>query len=407
MSDHGFDGELGIIGGGIVGLAFAREFLRRHPAATVTVLEKEAQVGEHQTGHNSGVVHAGIYYEPGSLKAHLCTTGARRLRDYCAENDIAYDECGKVIVAAEASEIPALEELYARGRANGVPDLRMVGPEELREIEPHVVGIAALHSPRTAIVDYGEVARSFAASLRETGAHIRVGCEVTGIRHVGDRVHVRTTSGVLAFDRVVGCAGLSSDHVARLAGDTEDPKIVPFRGEYWMLKPERRHLVKGLIYPVPDPSLPFLGVHLTKRIDGEVLIGPNAVLAFAREGYRRWDVRPRELWETLRWVGFRKLARRYWRVGLTEMRRSVSRVMFVKDAQRYVPSLSLDDVMPADAGVRAQAVNADGDLLDDFSFSHVGRVMSVRNAPSPAATSSLTIAETIADAIDEQLSGVT
>lgn len=406
MSDHGFDGHLGIIGGGIVGLAFAREFLRRHPAATVTVLEKEAQVGAHQTGHNSGVVHAGIYYEPGSLKAHLCTTGARRMRDYCVENDIAYDECGKVIVATEASELPALEELYARGRANGVPDLRMVGPEELREIEPHVVGIAALHSPRTAIVDYGEVARSFAASLSGAGARIRVGCEVTGIRHVGDRVHVRTTSGVLGFDRVVGCAGLDSDRVARLAGDTEDPKIVPFRGEYWMLKPERRHLVKGLIYPVPDPSLPFLGVHLTKRIDGEVLIGPNAVLAFAREGYRRSDIRPRELWETIRWVGFRKLARRYWRVGLTEMRRSVSRVMFVKDAQRYVPGLSLDDVMPADAGVRAQAVNADGDLVDDFSFSHVGRVMNVRNAPSPAATSSLTIAETIADAVDERLSEV-
>jgi (S)-2-hydroxyglutarate dehydrogenase len=400
----GFSGSLGVVGGGIVGLAFAREFQQRHPGAQVTILEKEDAVGQHQTGHNSGVVHAGIYYQPGSLKARLCTEGVQRLRSYCRDHDIAYRECGKLIIAADESERAALEDLYRRGRENGVPDLRLVGPGEIREIEPYAVGVAAIHSPRTAIVDFGVVARSLAGSIQADGGTVLTGCEVRGVRQDADGVTVGTTRGARRFDRVVGCAGLGSDRVARLAGDDDDPRVVPFRGEYWMLRPERRHLVRGLIYPVPDPSLPFLGVHLTSRIDGEVLIGPNAVLAFAREGYRWRDLRVADLGETLTWPGFRRLARRYWRAGATEMRRSLSRRSFVADAQRYVPELRPDDVIRAEAGVRAQAVNRDGDLVDDFSFSDTGRVMNVRNAPSPAATSSLAIAEMIADEVEARMS---
>jgi L-2-hydroxyglutarate oxidase LhgO len=398
-----FRGDVGIIGGGIVGLAFAREFRRRHPGAHVTVLEKEPEVGRHQTGHNSGVVHAGIYYQPGSLKAELCIRGVRRLREYCAEKGIAYRECGKLIIAADASELPALGELHRRGLENGVPGLRRVGAEEIREIEPHAVGVAALHSPRTAIVDFVAVARSLATDLVADGVDIETSCEVLQMAQTERGVRVRTTTGDRTFDHVVACAGLGSDRIARLSGDRDDPRVVPFRGEYWMLRPDRRHLVRGLIYPVPDPALPFLGVHLTSRIDGEVLIGPNAVLAFAREGYRWRDLRPKELAETLRFPGFRRLARRYWRVGLVEMRRSLHRGTFVADAQRYVPDLQPEDVVRAPAGVRAQAVSRDGDLVDDFSFTHVGRVLNVRNAPSPAATSSLAIAERIADTVEHRL----
>jgi L-2-hydroxyglutarate oxidase LhgO len=403
VSPRPFAGEVGVVGGGIVGLAFAREFQRRHPGARLTILEKEAEVGQHQTGHNSGVVHAGIYYQPGSLKARLCTRGVRHLRAYCQDHDIDYRECGKLIIAADEHERPALAELFARGRANGVPDLRMVDGDEIPSIEPHAVGVAAIHSPRTAIVDFGAVARSLAASLEADGAMVRTDCEVVRVDQDSRRVQVTTSVGEMAFDHLVTCAGLGSDRVARLAGDNEDPRVVPFRGEYWMLRPERRHLVRGLIYPVPDPALPFLGVHLTSRIDGEVLIGPNAVLAFAREGYRWRDLHARDLMETLRWAGFRRLARRYWRAGATEMRRSLSRSTFIADAQRYVPELESGDVIRGEAGVRAQAVSRAGDLVDDFGFSDVGRVMNVRNAPSPAATSSLAIAETIADAVEARL----
>ena len=399
----GFGGRIGVVGGGIVGLAFAREFLARHPGAAVTVMEKEPRVGSHQTGHNSGVVHAGIYYPTGSLKARLCTQGMRRIRDYCRERDLAYDECGKLIIAVDETQLPALEELHRRGIANGVPGLRMIGPDEIRSIEPNAVGVAALHSPHTAITDFGAIARAMADELRGAGVEIRTDCEVRGIAHRESEVGVETTTGALRFDYLVACAGLAADRIAELSGDRPDPRIVPFRGEYWQLKPQRRHLVNGLIYPVPDPSLPFLGVHLTKRIDGEVLIGPNAVLAFAREGYRRRTVRLGELVRTLRWPGFRRLARRYWRVGLTELRRSLSRRRFVADAQAYVPDLRAADVVPAKAGVRAQAVSEAGELVDDFAFSRVGRVLNVRNAPSPAATSSFGIAELIADTLDEHL----
>ncbi|MFP4635719.1 MAG: L-2-hydroxyglutarate oxidase [Nitriliruptoraceae bacterium] len=396
-------GTLCIIGAGIVGLALARELQARHPGAHLTVLDKEPQVGAHQTGHNSGVVHAGVYYQPGSLKARLCTQGRPLLKRFCEEHGLAYDECGKVIVATEEHELAALEELHRRGRANGVPGLELIGPDRLHELEPHAAGIAALHSPRTAIVDFAEVARAMAASLSERGVSVLTGCEVRGITQAQDRVVLRTSAGELAFDHVVVCAGLGADRLARQAGDRRDPQIVPFRGEYWMLVPERRHLVNGLIYPVPDPSLPFLGVHLTRRVDGEVLIGPNAVLALAREGYRWRDVAARDVWETLRWVGFRRLARRYWRVGAAELHRSLHRARFARDAAAYVPELNPGDLVPAAAGVRAQAVARDGALLDDFSFTQVGRVSSLRNAPSPAATSSLAIAAMVADAVEQRL----
>jgi L-2-hydroxyglutarate oxidase LhgO len=401
------DGKhVGIVGAGIVGLAFAREFLHRHPGVRVTVVDKEREVATHQTGHNSGVVHAGIYYQPGSLKARLCTRGVRLLRAYCEEHGIGYRECGKLIVASDEHERPALRDLFERGQANGVPGLRLIEGAEIRDFEPHAVGVAAVHSPRTAIVDFAEVCRSLAEDLRRAGVAFRMDSEVLGIRQIGTRVQLATTSGGLEVDHLVTCAGLGADRVARLAGDADDPRIVPFRGEYWMLVPERRHLVKGLIYPVPDPSFPFLGVHLTSRIDGEVLIGPNAVLAFAREGYRWRDLRWKDLGETLAWPGFRQLARRYWRAGADEMRRSLSRTRFVEDARRYVPELEPADVVRAEAGVRAQAVSRGGDLVDDFHFSTVGRVMNVRNAPSPAATSSLAIAERIADAVEDRLLGV-
>jgi L-2-hydroxyglutarate oxidase LhgO len=406
VDDGSFNGRrVGVVGAGIVGLAFARELRRRHPGVELTLLEKEPDVGQHQTGHNSGVVHAGIYYQPGSLKAQLCTRGVQLLRQYCGEHGIHYHECGKLIVAASEDERPALEELYVRGQANGVPDLRLIEGAEIPEFEPHAVGVAAIHSPRTAIVDFVHVARSLAGGLREDGVTIRTGTEVLAIDQADGRVHLTTSTGELEVDDLVACAGLGADRIARLAGDDDDPRIVPFRGEYWMLRPERRHLVRGLIYPVPDPSFPFLGVHLTSRVDGEVLIGPNAVLAFSREGYRWRDLRWRDLGETLRWPGFRRLARRYWRAGAAEMRRSLSRSRFVEDARRYVPSLEDDDVIRAEAGVRAQAVSRAGELVDDFHFSTVGRVFNVRNAPSPAATSSLAIAERIADAVEERLLG--
>jgi L-2-hydroxyglutarate oxidase LhgO len=406
MVEASLDGKhVGVVGAGIVGLAFARELLRRNPGARLTVVDKEGEVAQHQTGHNSGVVHAGIYYQPGSLKAQLCRRGVELLRTYCEEHGIDYRECGKLIIAADDHERPALQDIYQRGRANGVPDLRMIDAAEVPDFEPHAVGVAAVHSPRTAIVDFAEVCRSLASELRRDGVTFRMQSEVLGIRQRGAKVQLATTSGGLEVDHLVTCAGLGADRVARLAGDDDDPRIVPFRGEYWMLVPERRHLVKGLIYPVPDPAFPFLGVHLTSRVDGEVLIGPNAVLAFAREGYRWRDLQWADLGETLRWPGFRRLARRYWRAGADEMRRSLSRSRFVEDARRYVPDLGPEDVVRAEAGVRAQAVSRAGDLVDDFHFSTVGRVMNVRNAPSPAATSSLAIAERIADAVEQRLAG--
>lgn len=389
--------RIGVIGAGILGLAVARRLLELCPDAQVDVLEKESSVAAHQTGNNSGVVHAGIYYPPGSQKAEMCVRGVRLLRQYCNEKSLPYEECGKLIVAADDSEVAALRGIYERGLANGVPGLRMLNRSEMLEVEPHVGGVAAVHSPRTAIVDYGLVARSFAADVVASGARIRLDTYVTSLVDREDEVHVGSADETYTFDMVIACAGLYADHIARLTADGPDPMIVPFRGEYLQLRPDRTHLVRGLIYPVPDPRYPFLGVHLTRHVDGSVTVGPNAVLAFSREGYRFGSIKPRELLETLQWPGFRALAAEHWRTGVTEFAGSVSRRRFVALARRYVPELRYQDVMRGKAGVRAQAVDKQGNIVDDFRITRSGRVVHVRNAPSPAATASLPIAEHIVD----------
>ena len=390
--------RIAVVGAGIVGLAVAREAGRRWPRAEITVVEKESHIARHQTGHNSGVIHSGLYYKPGSLKATLCTRGVGLLRDYCEEHGIEVNECGKVVVATDEAEIAQLEGLFDRGCQNGVPDLQMLGPEELRELEPHTAGVRALHSPHTAIVDYRAVSRALAEEVSAKG-EVLLGTEVVGVRPTRRGGVTLLLRGVrqeaLQCDLLVTCAGLASDRVARLAGDTDEPRIIPFRGEYYRLRPQARHLVNGLIYPVPDPRYPFLGVHLTRTVAGEVLIGPNAVLAFAREGYTRWRVSPKDLRSTLTWPGFRVLAKQHWRTGAAEMYRSVNKARFLAGAARYVPALTADDLEPAPAGVRAQAVARDGSLVDDFWLSRQGSVLNVRNAPSPAATSSMAIAEHI------------
>ncbi len=389
-----------IVGGGILGLALARELTTRHPGAAIEVLEKEPAVALHQTGRNSGVVHAGLYYAPGSLKATLCRRGVGLLRTFCEEHDLAWEACGKVVVATHDTELPRLRAIEEKSRANGVP-VEMVGPERLAELEPHCTGVAALHSPTTAIVDYGAVCRALQAELADRGATVRVGVEVTRVEERADGVRLHTAAGEdLAADHVCVCAGLHVDELARASGGDPDPRIVPFRGEYWALRPERRSLVRGLIYPVPDPALPFLGVHLTKRIDGEILVGPNAVLALAREGYDWRTVRPADLAEMLAWRGTWRLFRTYWRTGIDEVVQSLSRRRFVEAARRYVPELRDDDVVRAQAGVRAQAVDPDGSLVDDFRLDTTRHVTWVRNAPSPAATASLAIAEHLAGRID-------
>ena len=388
--------RVGVIGAGIIGLAVARRLAQKE-GYDVTVFEQESDVAVHQTGHNSGVVHAGVYYPPGSLKARLCREGARRLKGFCAARDLPYREIGKVVVARSAAEVPRLRDIEARATANGVPGLRWLGPAELAGIEPHVRGAAALHSPSTAITDYRAIARAMAGDLEAAGGRLRLGQRVTGIGRQGDRAVVRTAAGAVTVDRLVICAGLQSDRVAALAGDGPAPAIVPFRGEYYRLVPDRAHLISGLVYPVPDPAYPFLGVHFTPRVDGSVDVGPNAVLATAREGYRRRDVNLADLRDVLCWPGFRRLARVHWRAGLAEARTSVSKRRFVAGAREYLPALSAANVVPAPAGVRAQAVDRDGALVDDFRISVTGAVVSVRNAPSPAATSSLAIADYIAD----------
>jgi L-2-hydroxyglutarate oxidase LhgO len=386
--------RVGVVGAGIVGLAVARELARR---AEVTVLDKEDAVGAHQTGHNSGVVHAGLYYPPGSLKARLCARGRDLLAAYCRERGLPYVECGKLVIARGEHEAEGLREIERRARANGVPGLRRLDGAGIRVVEPHARGLAALHSPRTAITDFRAVARAFADDVRAGGGRIRLGFEVAGIRRTpAGPVAVRAAGGEeLRFDALVLCAGLQADRVSRLAGDVPGPAIVPFRGEYHRLRPERSGLVHGLIYPVPDPRYPFLGIHLTRTVGGAVEVGPNAVLATAREGYRRRTVRAADLAETLRWPGFRRLARRHWRTGVRELHASLSRRAFVAAAATYVPELSPRDVLRAPAGVRAQAVDADGTMVDDFRIHRLGPVVAVRNAPSPAATSSLAVAEHI------------
>ena len=390
-----------VIGAGIVGLATARDLLARHPALSLAVVEKETAIGQHQTGHNSGVIHSGVYYAPGSLKAQLCVAGGAALTEYCDERAIPYERCGKVIVATRADELPRLEELHRRGTANGVRDLDMIGPERLRELEPNAAGIRALWSPHTGIIDFSLVAQSYAEDVERAGGVIRLGEEVVGLSRRGAESVIETTVGTVSAGSVVVCAGLYADHLAALSQAPRDPRIIPFRGDYYVLPESRRSLVRALIYPVPDPSFPFLGVHFTRRPDGEVWLGPNAVLAFAREGYRRQDVNAAELWETIRFSGFRRLASRYWRLGLAEMWRDVSRLAFLSSLREYVPELELDDLLPGPSGVRAQALDADGTLVDDFVIHRSEGLLHVRNAPSPAATSSLAIAKLIADRWEE------
>jgi L-2-hydroxyglutarate oxidase LhgO len=388
--------QVGVVGAGLVGLAVARRLAEQ--GLDVTVLEKEQDVAVHQSGHNSGVVHSGIYYPAGSLKARLTRRGVELLKDFCAAHDLAYREIGKVVVALDDVEVRRLRDIEERAHRNGVPGVRWLDAAALREIEPNVAGIAALHSPTTAIVDYRAVARAMAADLRSSGGRIVFAAPVTAITPTGaGRSEVSAGGERYVFDRLVICAGLQSDLVARLAGDDPAPAIVPFRGEYYRLRPERAGLVRGLVYPVPDPAYPFLGVHFTPRVDGSVDVGPNAVLATAREGYRRSTVRFREFADVVRYPGARKLFRAHWRAGVQEMRGSLSKRRYVAAARAYLPALGVDDVVRAPAGVRAQAVDADGGLVDDFRISFLGPVTAIRNAPSPAATASLAIAEHIVD----------
>jgi len=387
-----------VVGGGILGLAAARLVAVDRPDADVLVVEKEQAVALHQTGRNSGVVHAGLYYEPGSLKARLCRRGVSLLQVFCAQRGIAYEECGKVLVATREDELPRVEAILERASANGVPGVRRLSATELRTVEPHAAGIAALHSPSTAIVDFGAVARALAGEVAERGGEVRLGVEVARVQDGAAGPGVVLTDGrTLSADRVLVCAGLHADRLARASGEPSDPRIVPFRGEYWALREDRRDLVRGLIYPVPDPALPFLGVHLTRMIDGSVLVGPNAVLALAREGYLRRSVRPRDIAGWVAWPGFWRLARANRRVAVSEMSRSLNRHAFIGEARRFVPELRAGDVVPARAGVRAQAVDRDGSLVDDFRLSGAGNVVWVRNAPSPAATSALAIAEELVE----------
>ena len=383
------DVDVVVVGGGILGLAVARELHRRDPRLSITVLEKEDRIGVHQTGHSSGVIHAGIYYAPGSLKARLCVAGARSLYEFCDEHGVPFDRCGKLIVALDRSEQPRLDELERRGRENNVPGLRRLDAAELREVEPHATGLAALHSPGTGIVDFVAVARALAAELEADGLSITTGCAVEGASAENRALRVRHSRGTVTARFAVFCAGGWSDRLAVRLGASPDPRIVPFRGAYLKLAPEKRALVHGLIYPVPDPRLPFLGVHLTRHIAGEVLVGPTALLVPTRTA--------------LAWPGTWRMARRWWRTGIAEMRLAASRAPFARAAARLVPGLTSADMEPAFAGIRAQALGRDGRLLDDFAFSNTERALHVRNAPSPAATSSLTIASVIADRVEPEL----
>ena len=389
--------RVAVVGGGILGVAIAREILKRRPDTQVTLFEKEDRLAAHQTGRNSGVVHAGLYYQPGSNKAVLCRRGVGLLEEFCAQRGIRRTECGKVLVALDEAQRARLVGIEERARANGVPGVRTIGPEELRELEPHVRGIAALHSPTTSIVDFAEVTRALAADAVAAGAKVLLGQEVIGFRSTRAEVVVtaRTAGGTYqkAFDQVVVCGGLQSDRLAELAGDGPEPVIMPFRGEYYALTPQRRSLVNGLVYPVPDPRYPFLGVHITPRVDGEVFIGPNAVLALAREGYSWRTASRHDLAEIARTPAFWRFARRHWRTGLHEMYGSLSKRRFLAGARAYIPEISDDDVVPGPSGVRAQALEADGALVDDFRISVRDRIVLLRNAPSPAATSALAIAE--------------
>ncbi len=394
--------DIVIVGGGIVGLATARELLARHPHLKLALLEKEDVLSKHQTGHNSGVIHSGIYYTPGSLKAQLCAEGRRKIWEYCDAKQIPYKQVGKLIVATEESELGRLDALMKRGIDNGIEGLQVIDAKGIEAREPHCRGIKAIFSPVTGIVDYGVVARSYGDDIRESGGDIFVNREVRGIDRIGGESIVHTSAGDVNAKYVVTCGGLMSDRLAKMTGGQSDPKIVPFRGDYLILKPDKRDLVRGNIYPVPDPAFPFLGVHFTPRMNGDVWLGPNAVLAFSREGYSFSTINVGDLFETLTYAGFIKLASKYMSMGMGEMYRDIVRSAYVGALQRYIPELNVEDTLAGPSGVRAQAMNSDGSMVDDFVFDGDRDVVHVRNAPSPAATSSLAIGRYIADDADSR-----
>ena len=393
--------DVAVIGGGIIGLATALALVERFAGLSVVVIEKESDVGQHQTGHNSGVIHSGLYYRPGSAKARLAVRGAEQMLEFCREHDIPHERCGKVVVATDKSQTGRLRALADRGRANGVPGIREIGAEELAELEPAARGVRALHVPSTGIADYDAVTRRYRALVEARDGVVRTGVAVTGLRASGDGVRIDTSGGPLKARHIVNCAGLMADRVARLAGFRPTLRIIPFRGEYYTLRPQASGLARNLIYPVPDPNFPFLGVHFTRRIDGTVEAGPNAVLALRREGYRWRDIDAADVWDALSFPGFQRLALRYWRTGLGEIYRSVSRRAFTAALQALVPAVRASDLVRAGAGVRAQALDADGGLVDDFRLIAESGMIHVLNAPSPGATASLGIGQEIATMADD------
>ena len=386
--------KVAIIGGGIVGLATAHQLLERYGSAQVLLLEKESGPGQHQTGHNSGVLHCGLYYKPGSAKARLAVEGIRRMTAFCEQHGVPYELCGKTVVATEPEEIPRLHALLERGAANGVKGLQLLGPEQIREFEPHAAGLAGIHVPQEGIVDYAAVCSEMVKQIRAKGGELEFDSEVTQLRRKS-RWTICTRSGDYEADFLINCAGLHCDRVGRKAGSRDEAKIVPFRGEYYTLRPERQHLVRNLIYPVPDPKFPFLGVHFTRLIAGGVECGPNAVLAFAREGYRHTDFSLRDTVETLTYRGFWRFFARYPRMCWEEFKRSYSKNLFCRSLQRLVPELKMEDLAPGGSGVRAQALSPEGELMQDFYFARQEGALHVLNAPSPAATAALAIADEI------------
>ncbi len=394
--------DVAIVGGGIVGLATAYRLGERFPDLKIVVLEKEARLAEHQTGHNSGVLHSGIYYKPGSLRAVNCRDGKFAMMKFCEEEGIAIDVCGKVIVAIDESELPAMQTIFERGQANGIK-CQIIGKERLDELEPHTAGIKAIHVPEAGILDYRQVSERMGDRIRERGGEIKLNARVVDCRVQTDEVVVKSTAGDVTAKYVITCAGLQADRVTQLTGERPAAKIVPFRGEYFDIREESQHLCRNLIYPVPDPSFPFLGVHFTRMIQGGVECGPNAVLAFAREGYGKSDFNLRDLTEALTYGGFLKMAAKHWRTGAGEMWRSFSKQAFVRALQRLVPEIKAEDLSPAPAGVRAMALGPDGQLLDDFVVQQSERVINVGNAPSPAATASLNIGRLIVEKLAERL----
>ena len=393
--------DLTIIGGGILGLATALKLIRAHPSLRLLILEKEAELARHQTGNNSGVIHSGLYYRPGSLKARSCVAGRKELMAFCDENAVPYEICGKVVVATSQEELPRLEELHRRGIANGLKDLQIIGPERLKELEPHATGIKGLHVPETGIIDYKKVAAAYAEKIRDAGGDIRLSQRVVGILDRPEEIVLQTSGGDYRTKHLINCCGLQSDIVAQMMGGAnnseEEHRIIPFRGEYYKIAPERQFLVRNLIYPVPDPTFPFLGVHFTRMARGGVEAGPNAVFAYAREGYRHTDINLSDLWRTISFKGFWAITGKYWQTGFGELYRSLSKSAFVRALQKLLPEIRESDLVPGGAGVRAQAVSASGALVDDFVIKQTRKAIHVLNAPSPGATASLAIGQQICE----------